>query len=388
MMKGYRALYLAAMVVTGLCGIWGGKYLALVFLLALVLVAVVSYLQMKISAKELTVEITGKGSCRSGQDMELRLELHYGQHRPAGRIAGDLLFENHLFGASRSYPLMLESRHQKRVVYEIPFDDGNCGLRRISLEKMTCYDRLGLFSCQVEPGEPFVCTVYPFEAQIHTDFRQHIDREQSGEIYDSRRSGTDVSEVFGLREYQEGDSLQSIHWKLSSKLNQLIVREFGRPINYHTLLFLDPALYFKEQPVSEKALNGIFDLTVSVSRGLLEQNIAHFVGYLQGGQFQCLPVESESSYQDMVRNLMNDKIPKENEGTLFTLLDMQLHQRFTKMIYVAGGIYEDMAHHISNLMNLTVLQPVEGDSDYYCGAGYEVISVSTEEIRGQHIISI
>lgn len=73
----------------------------------------------------------------------------------------------------------------------------------------------------------------PYEARMYVELNRNVEWEQTGDIYDGKKSGTDVSEVFGLREYREGDTLQSIHWKLSGKMHQLIVREFGRPVNYH-----------------------------------------------------------------------------------------------------------------------------------------------------------
>lgn len=43
------------------------------------------------------------------------------------------------------------------------------------------------------------------------------------------RRGSDLTEPFRLREYAPGDSLRQIHWKLSSKLDRLVIREPGMP---------------------------------------------------------------------------------------------------------------------------------------------------------------
>lgn len=37
------------------------------------------------------------------------------------------------------------------------------------------------------------------------------------EAEESRKKGHDFSEVVDVREYQPGDKLQNIHWKLSAK---------------------------------------------------------------------------------------------------------------------------------------------------------------------------
>lgn len=53
------------------------------------------------------------------------------------------------------------------------------------------------------------------------------------------RRGSDLTEPFRLREYAPGDSLRQIHWKLSSKLDRLVIREPGMPAARTLLVFWD-----------------------------------------------------------------------------------------------------------------------------------------------------
>lgn len=50
------------------------------------------------------------------------------------------------------------------------------------------------------------------------------------ESYDDFQPGTDVSQIFDVREYRPGDRLQRIHWKLSAKSDGLLVREDSQPL--------------------------------------------------------------------------------------------------------------------------------------------------------------
>ena len=49
------------------------------------------------------------------------------------------------------------------------------------------------------------------------------------EVYDDKTGGDDVSEVFQIRSFQPGDKIQNIHWKLSAKEDELMVRENSLP---------------------------------------------------------------------------------------------------------------------------------------------------------------
>ena len=42
-----------------------------------------------------------------------------------------------------------------------------------------------------------------------------------------RDRGYDPSELFDVREFQNGDRLQSVHWKLSARTDELMVKELS-----------------------------------------------------------------------------------------------------------------------------------------------------------------
>ncbi len=52
------------------------------------------------------------------------------------------------------------------------------------------------------------------------------------------RPGDDPSEIFGIHEYAPGEPVSRIHWKLSSKEDKLLVKEFSMPIQKTALLVL------------------------------------------------------------------------------------------------------------------------------------------------------
>ena len=61
------------------------------------------------------------------------------------------------------------------------------------------------------------------------------------ESYAPDRAGYDLSEVYQLREYRPGDSLRQMHWKLSGKLDRLVIREASLPVRRSVLLFWERA---------------------------------------------------------------------------------------------------------------------------------------------------
>lgn len=57
------------------------------------------------------------------------------------------------------------------------------------------------------------------------------------------RKGTDASEMFDIRSYVPGDDIRSIHWKLSGKTDELIVRQASDRTHYDLVI----------RPISEES---------------------------------------------------------------------------------------------------------------------------------------
>ena len=56
---------------------------------------------------------------------------------------------------------------------------------------------------------------------------------------DSEKQGNNALDVSEIRSYREGDSLKMVHWKLSARWNDLMVREMMDPTEKLTWLYLN-----------------------------------------------------------------------------------------------------------------------------------------------------
>lgn len=105
----------------------------------------------------------------------------------------------------------------------IDIDDNHIGCVGIAFLSVKIYDYLGLFSASLKPPERRSVLIYPHAiAPVpfpHFPFDRTITKGLRPLI------GGGFSEDHDLRNYRIGDPLNTIHWKLSSKLDELIVRE-------------------------------------------------------------------------------------------------------------------------------------------------------------------
>ena len=110
------------------------------------------------------------------------------------------------------------ARHEVCTV-ELP--TGHCGALRLVCRRALVSDYLGLFALPVRRPEPVTVCVLPSEEKPD-DVPAFID-SLSKRMRPKRGGG--FAEDHELRPYRDGDSVGSIHWKLSGKLDELIIRE-------------------------------------------------------------------------------------------------------------------------------------------------------------------
>lgn len=107
------------------------------------------------------------------------------------------------------------------------------GCYEIRLRQVRIYDMTGLFCLnQRRAGEKekvslvVLPAIYPVSIRLSEAVCNFAG---DAEVYDSLRSGSDTSEPLKLRPFQDGDKLRNIHWKLSAKSDELLVRVGSMP---------------------------------------------------------------------------------------------------------------------------------------------------------------
>ena len=98
------------------------------------------------------------------------------------------------------------------------------GIIELREQRVCCSFPFGFLNRAVHVRAPRRITVYPRIGMLNRELLARSRTFASGGSTTSpRRGGSD--EFFGLREYQSGDSIRSIHWRRSAHTGQLMVKE-------------------------------------------------------------------------------------------------------------------------------------------------------------------
>lgn len=189
----------------------------------------------------------------------------------------------------------VDARSRTKFICRV--ESGICGCLEFSLKKARVYDYLRLFFLpkRVRGREQAAVLPHTYEtlAQLSLKTKEFLG---DSEEYDQNRGGEDPSEVFQLREYRSGDRVQQIHWKLSATREDLVVKEFGRPVGCPVVLFLD----FCQEPGERLWMKGFPELASALSRALVEAECIHYVVWYEAetGKLFRQPVRE---YEDVYR---------------------------------------------------------------------------------------
>ena len=343
----------------------------------LVLAAIQAY-----AMRGFEVDCHMRESCGVRKEIPFEITIHRKSRMPLGMTEAEIVYENIMYDEKETEVVFLEPSEKQDMTYRFMEKMRDCGSVRITLAQMKCYDKLGLFCWKSKPEITREALVYPAQIRVNTQISGRPQTTVSGEMYDQTRKGQDVSEVFGLREYAEGDPLGSIHWKLSSKTDELVVREFGYPSNYNILILYDMMKECNGEKIANQRNNAVLALTSALSYSMIERNMEHNVGRVYAQQYQDNPVYSTGTHEQMVLNLLCRPIAgKENKGdALYHLLNSNLKNRYTKIIYITPEYEEETARQLAREVDLTIIQTVQGGGKVWSdSAGYDVIPVDADE---------
>lgn len=200
----------------------------------------------------------------------------------------------------------------------------HCGQLTVTVRKAMLLDVCGFLAVPVRTEMPSVrTTVLPELFAPELGLAVAAATPEESESYAPDRRGSDLTEIFALREYVPGDDLRRIHWKLTAKTDRLIVREASLPLQRSLLVFWDKTASGAVPPA---AADTLAESISSVCRSLSEAGFAYTLGWSGDGQ----NVMEEADDTDRLLALLPRMVRSAGTGESGTAL---LAERETECFY-------------------------------------------------------
>ena len=181
-----------------------------------------------------------------------------------------------------------------------------CGCIEMYVKKVIITDLLNIFSKEKNISSTAKCFIVPvIERTTLTDNEGYVYDMESFR-YSHIHSGDDPSETFDIKEYIPGDRCRSIHWKLSAKTQEIMVREPAFPIN-SSLIIIDDKIFFRGQDFSAEVIDRHTELFLGLSYTTIIQGIRHSVGWFncRTQTFETYVINSEDDVYRIMPALLD-----------------------------------------------------------------------------------
>ncbi|MBO6153070.1 MAG: DUF58 domain-containing protein, partial [Clostridia bacterium] len=188
---------------------------------------------------------------------------------PAAVVRGLLVVQNGLTGTSvrRKIRASVAGKASQTIRFQV--EDAEIGKLFATVSDLRTQDLFGLVSYPVSHIAAAELLVPPPDVSAEVLMMEALETTGESVRYSEKEKGLDVSELFDVREYLPGDDVRAIHWKLSAKQEEPILREFSQPLNYSVILLVELAA------ASADALQSCVTYAANLSKGLLEAGVLH-----------------------------------------------------------------------------------------------------------------
>lgn len=268
----------------------------------------------------------------SGGNAFIRITIQNKGWLPANHIESSISCENVVFGSEEKQNIALSIGGKATAVYEIPITSKYCGRIDLKAERCRVYDWFDISYRNIKVTKTGCCYEYP-KTKFHELYDVRDTSAEGEEMTYKHIVGYDISEILQMREYQQGDSIKNIHWKLSAKAGTLLIKELDCPNDNSVLLLFD---YMKKE--EKDANNNIITAVNNISLELVKQQVGHTV-YRMNTSDECV-VHREIFEYDEFDCLQQELLETEAKESVCKVsdyvIDNGILNRYAKIIYVTA----------------------------------------------------
>ena len=308
-----------ALIAAVLFQIFYDRYLARLVLACVVSLPVLSLLLALPGAVCLRLELTGGGAqCSRGDSEQWHLRVKKPALLSMTRLTLRLQCCNDLTGWTEKRRAVCFGLPSEEV--QFPVQTEHCGRLTCRVSRARLLDCLGLFALPVRLPEQAAVLVLP----PRTDVQEPPGLELASTPARPGEKDRAPSSDYELRDYRPGDPLRAIHWKQSSKRDELVVREWQQTSRPRIILAVD---LFGEPERLDRVLQRLYALSVH----LLERDHPHLVQWEEGGEMRSFPVSDRESLLTCMGEMFSRRVPvhgtamkgqlAEEKDTLYFYLD-------------------------------------------------------------------
>ncbi len=218
---------------------------------------------LKLPERTSLVLRTGEQRISCGELALLQMELTNDGWYPVLDVKLDICLANRFFETDSEVTVSMPLRMNGSNVAEIPVEVCDMGHFVMECRRLSFQDLFGMV--YLELGQDAVCEFFvmpePEQSEL-SDVSGYLG--DASETEESRNKGSDFAEVSDIREYIPGDRIRDIHWKLSAKQEELMVKERTAMAGSEMVILVN---FSEDKEITTKVIRYVLALGRAFSEG-------------------------------------------------------------------------------------------------------------------------
>ena len=334
--------------------------------LIMIVLAAVIWGLLGIDAKNIKVKMSVIQSGQVGKRLPLQISIETNGFRLlcAKNVVAETDIHNAMLGKTQSQRMVFELRSSANV-FEYESEILQCGCIKITCDNVYITDIFGLFSVKTSHFKISDITVYPENINLSVILSKATIGATKDDGFMQNRKGSDPSEMYDIREYVPGDDLRSIHWKLSGKMDNLILRQASEPTHYQAILMPDFGFDNVDGRITYSEINKAASVCFEMGKQLLKNGVVFCMAVPQKNGLRLNEVRSEIDFQNVITGWLGVRLPKKGGLGLKYFLMEHLEQKFTRLIIVSAGRYAQDLSILNEQIGVLTVSVVENISQIH-----------------------
>ena len=247
--------------------------------------------------------------------------------------------------------------------FDFEIASSHCGDVELYLKRARISDLINLFHFNIRLKKQLTLSVVPKTVALENELSQNFYRMSDSDVFSKSKPGDDPSEVFNIRDFIGGDRLNRIHWKLSTKQEHYMVKDYSLPISENVLILPE---FLCTDANGVDAVDTVLELTWSLSQMLLERQIMHSIAWFNC-KIRAVQTANISSVEDLYTAIGSIYHTARYYSMAYLAnLDPEQQNNASHIVYISPRVTENVCNEIettgNKMINYTVISVEESNS--------------------------
>ena len=314
--------YLTALLGLALFYIYCSSYIPFVMILLLLFFTLVGIFVTWLSRKSVSIEVKPTHKITTKQkdrEAEFCVTVKNKSYFPMSAVTFTAVFRDPTDSGSVKRKIKTPAAINEEISIHTMVTTSHCSVVECSIESAKVYDPFGLFRFKIiTPNAPASMVLMPtFADESYINNKSEIEIVDSDRYSDTQK-GSDSSQVFEVREYVPGDDIRRIHWRLSSKLDSLIVKEYSKPISENCVILLETGIGSENSRLRKFRTDCLLPVFMKLMYELLENEHKFDVCWYSENEKSLMMFEVKT-YDDaapLIKSFLSEKTTSDRNAAL------------------------------------------------------------------------